>query len=56
MYGELFYDETNASITRRPKILRAANSTFPGLDEKFAQLGSSLDREDEAPARKILFD
>lgn len=55
MYEELFYDEANASTTRHPKILRATNTTFPALDEKFAQLRSSLDREDEATARKILF-
>lgn len=56
MYEELFYDEANASSTKHPKILRASNTTFPTLQGMCEELRASLDREDEASARKILFD
>ncbi len=55
---ELFYDRSNAEPTQHPKILRAdssAVSQYPvGLG--LTELKQALAEEDEAKARKILFD
>lgn len=57
MYEELFYDESNVSKTRHPKILRAANSDMSSEKVTVAldALKSSLVAQDEAQARQILF-
>lgn len=56
MFEELFYDESIASRTRHPKILRSTNSTVPFLDDELANLRVAVNTGDEDAARQILFD
>ena len=58
LFEELFYDETQATRTRQPKILRAKmtrRSNFD-LDTALDTLKSAVDREDEPEVRRILFE
>ena len=58
LYEELFYDETQASRTRQPKILRAkmAERVNADFDAALADLKAAFDRQDEPAVRKILFE
>jgi FlaA1/EpsC-like NDP-sugar epimerase len=58
LYEELFYDETQATRTRQPKILRAkmARRSNFDLDVALTQLQAALEAADEAEVRRILFD
>ncbi|MBN9307609.1 MAG: polysaccharide biosynthesis protein [Devosia sp. 67-54] len=58
LYEELFYDETQATRTKQPKILRAkmARRSNFDLDAALAQLQAAMDAADEAEVRRILFD
>lgn len=56
MYEELFYDESRASRTRHPKILRSSNSTVPFLDRELDKLRSAVSAGNVEEARRILFD
>jgi FlaA1/EpsC-like NDP-sugar epimerase len=58
LYEELFYDETQATRTRQPKILRAkmARRSNFDLDVALAELQAALEAADEAEVRRILFD
>lgn len=57
MYEELFYDDTTASPTLHPKILRAAGDIASGrpIADALLDLSSALQQRDEANARSILF-
>ncbi|HTJ56803.1 MAG TPA: nucleoside-diphosphate sugar epimerase/dehydratase [Devosiaceae bacterium] len=58
MFEELFYDKNGADSTRHPKILRAPRADSPAgnVNEALKQLTALLDRQDEAAARKLLFE
>jgi len=58
MYEELFYDETSATATRHPKILRAMREDDKADDiaAQIELLRDKLDSRDEAGARRLLFD
>lgn len=58
MYEELFYDESTSERTRHPKIMRAASVSATDVDVEaaLAALKASLDAQDEARCRQILFD
>jgi FlaA1/EpsC-like NDP-sugar epimerase len=58
MFEELFYDMANALPTQHPKILRAEASAVgqDRLDQALLDLKAAIDAQDEAAARRILFD
>jgi len=57
LYEELFYDEAAAARTRQPKILRARmGATNVDVEAALADLIDALSRQDEAAARRLLFD
>lgn len=56
MYEELFYDDSTASRTQHPKILRATNTTLSFLDDALVTLRAAVSARDEQTARRILFD
>jgi FlaA1/EpsC-like NDP-sugar epimerase len=58
MFEELFYDDTNASATDHPKILRAAraDSVVGDVGVALPRLVGAIDAQNEPEARKILFD
>jgi len=58
LFEELFYDESQATRTKQPKILRAKmtrRSNFD-FDTALASLKAAVDAEDEAEIRRILFE
>ncbi len=57
LFEELFYDEKQAARTAHPKILRAKMTERTGADVEtaLAQLRSTLERQDEAAMRDLLF-
>ncbi|KKB08907.1 capsular biosynthesis protein [Devosia chinhatensis] len=57
MYEELFYDDTNVSVTRQPKIMRSLQQDTTDRDvlDALAQLEHALLDENEVEARRILF-
>jgi FlaA1/EpsC-like NDP-sugar epimerase len=58
LFEELFYDESNATWTKHPKILRAIGSDAADHDiiEALGKLLRALDDQNETEARRILFD
>jgi len=57
MYEELFYDQSHASVTKHPKILRAvSDGVWPGIDEPLRQMADFIAAQDEQAARKLLFE
>ena len=58
LYEELFYDETQATRTRQPKILRAKMLARRNvdLDAALAELQESLASQNEPALRKTLFE
>ncbi|HEY9010876.1 MAG TPA: nucleoside-diphosphate sugar epimerase/dehydratase [Devosia sp.] len=58
MFEELFYDPSQASRTRQPKILRSlvGERSNGGIHDALAGLTRALDAEDEAELRRLLFD
>jgi FlaA1/EpsC-like NDP-sugar epimerase len=57
MYEEMFYDNANVERTRHPKIMRAPRSAnIAVLDDWMGKLVATLDEENEADARRILFE
>jgi len=58
LFEELFYDETQASRTRQPKILKArmAERSNADFEASLAELKAAFERQDEAAVRRILFD
>jgi FlaA1/EpsC-like NDP-sugar epimerase len=58
MYEELFYDESSASSTKHPKIMRSSGGgNFDNeLDEALARLILALEARNEPESRSILFD
>ena len=57
LYEELFYDPSQASRTRQPKILRSTvgERSNGDIEDALDELGGALEREDEAELRKLLF-
>lgn len=57
-HEELFYDPASAKPTRQPKILRAARNSGEQktIENNLRQLSDALNAEDEALARRTLFD
>jgi FlaA1/EpsC-like NDP-sugar epimerase len=57
-HEELFYDPQSAKPTRLAKILRAPQEQIlhRPFDREIAKLRKAFDNEDEADARRILFD
>lgn len=57
LYEELFYDETSATATRHPKILRGLGPLAQPIDisDRLALLYAALKEEDEKSARAVLF-
>ncbi len=57
LFEELFYDPSQASRTRQPKILRSTVSERSNgdIEDALEGLRGALDREDEADLRKRLF-
>jgi FlaA1/EpsC-like NDP-sugar epimerase len=57
LYEELFYDETHATRTKQPKILRAKMAERANADFEAAltELRAAFDQQDEDAVRKILF-
>jgi FlaA1/EpsC-like NDP-sugar epimerase len=58
LYEELFYDESQATRTKQPKILRAKMSERSNVDIEAAlrEMSDALARQDEEAARKLLFE
>lgn len=58
MFEELFYDIANALPTQHPKILKADASAVgqDRLDQALLDLETAIDAQDEAAARRILFE
>ena len=58
LYEELFYDESQASRTKQPKILKARMGQRSNFDfeASLTELKAALERQDEAEVRRILFD
>ncbi|MGB3813063.1 MAG: nucleoside-diphosphate sugar epimerase/dehydratase [Shinella sp.] len=58
LYEELFYNRDNALPTRHPKILRADSAAIARYDmeKSLRDLDAAITAEDEAQARKLLFD
>jgi FlaA1/EpsC-like NDP-sugar epimerase len=58
LYEELFYDESQATRTKQPKILKArmARRANLDLDAHLTALKAAVDAEDEAEVRRLLFD
>jgi FlaA1/EpsC-like NDP-sugar epimerase len=58
LYEELFYDESQATRTTQPKILRGrmARRTNDDFDGHLAALRAAVEAEDEAQVRRILFE
>jgi len=58
LFEELFYDETQATRTRQPKILKArmAERSNADFEASLGELKAAFERQDEAAVRKILFD
>lgn len=56
LYEELFYDDADAAATRHPKIMRAARGSGTSLKDWMPKLQTALDAENEADARRILFE
>jgi FlaA1/EpsC-like NDP-sugar epimerase len=57
LYEELFYNEADAAPTRHPKIMRATQQEGGvRLEEWMPRLREALDTENEADARRILFE
>lgn len=58
MYEELFYDESSASGTKHPKIMRApgGKASNKELDEALPLLIAALEARNETESRRILFD
>jgi FlaA1/EpsC-like NDP-sugar epimerase len=58
LYEELFYNRDNALPTRHPKILRADSAAIARYDmeKSLHDLDAAITAEDEAQARKLLFD
>jgi FlaA1/EpsC-like NDP-sugar epimerase len=57
LYEELFYDPSQASRTKQPKILRSmvGERSNGDVENALAELSGALEREDEAGLRKLLF-
>eukprot|EP01036_Dinobryon_divergens_P055506 gene55506-biopygen45844 len=57
LFEELFYDEKQAARTDHPKILRArmTERTSADVETALAQLRATLERQDEAAMRDLLF-
>lgn len=57
LYEELFYNRDNALPTRHPKILRADSAAIARYDmeKSLRDLDAAITAEDEAQARKLLF-
>jgi len=58
LYEELFYDESQATRTKQPKILRAKMTRRSNFDIEtaLASLKTAVDAEDETEVRRILFE
>lgn len=57
LFEELFYDPSQASRTRQPKILRSlvGERSNGDIEKALEELAAAMDREDEAELRKQLF-
>ncbi len=58
MYEELFYDPSQAQITRHPKIMRApkGQKVAVNVPKSLDALRASMETEDVAAVRKVLFE
>jgi FlaA1/EpsC-like NDP-sugar epimerase len=58
LFEELFYDPSQATRTKQPKVLRSTvgERSNGDIDEALAGLTAALEREDEAEVRRLLFE